>query len=63
MVNKSAYETIIIGAGIGGLILIQYDWGIFGIVLGGIGLCGTLIYYLFAIDPSIVLDRTKDMGS
>lgn len=40
-----------LGSGIGGMTLLWFNWGILGTVLGGMGLLGVLVYYLYTIDP------------
>jgi DHA1 family putative efflux transporter-like MFS transporter len=41
-----------ISTGIGGLILIMYNFQILGLVLGGMGVIGAVLIQLFAIDPT-----------
>ena len=41
-----------IGAGIGGMVLLAYDYGMVGISLGALGVLGTLIYQLLVVDPT-----------
>ena len=41
-----------IGAGIGGIVLLAYDYGMVGISLGALGVLGTLIYRLLVVDPT-----------
>ena len=41
-----------LGAGIGGLVLLLYDWEFLGISLGTVGIIAAVIYYLLAIDPT-----------
>lgn len=41
-----------LGAGVGGLALLLYDYEFVGISLGGIGIIGAAIFYLLAIDPT-----------
>ncbi|NYT16251.1 MAG: MFS transporter [Methanomassiliicoccales archaeon] len=36
---------------IGGLLLIQYGWGIMGLVIGSLGPLGSIILYLYAAEP------------
>lgn len=40
------------GAGLGGLVLLLFDYGGLGLALGLIGLLSAIVYYLFAIDPT-----------
>ena len=40
-----------IGSGVGGLVLLSFDYGILGFILEFIGIVVALIFYLFAIDP------------
>lgn len=41
-----------LGAGVGGLALLLYDYEFVGISLGGMGIIGAAIFYLLAIDPT-----------
>lgn len=41
-----------LGAGIGGLTLLLYDYRFVGISLGGMGFVGAMVLYLLAIDPT-----------
>lgn len=41
-----------LGSGVGGLVLLHYDWGFVGIVLGAIGLVAALIIQLMAVDTT-----------
>jgi predicted MFS family arabinose efflux permease len=49
--NASMQMGNTFGAGIGGLTLLLYDYQGTGLALGGMGLVGAIILYLFAIDP------------
>ena len=42
-----------LGVSIGGLVLLQFGYGYLGLVLGGLGLIASLLYYLFSIDPTL----------
>ena len=41
-----------LGSGVGGLVLLHYDWGAVGIVLGAIGQVGAMIIQLMAVDTT-----------
>ena len=41
-----------LGSGVGGLVLLHYDWGSVGIVLGAIGLVAAMIIQLMAVDTT-----------
>ena len=41
-----------LGAGVGGLALLLYDYELVGISLGGMGIIGAVIFHLLAIDPT-----------
>ena len=59
-INSAAvYMGYALGAGVGGLVLLGYDWNMLGIALGATGIVAALIYYLLAIDPT----RTQLQGS
>lgn len=40
-----------LGAGLGGMLLLRYDYSVLGIVLGGLGVLSALIYRYFTVDP------------
>jgi DHA1 family inner membrane transport protein len=40
-----------LGAGLGGMLLLQYDYSVLGFVLGGLGVLSALIYRVITIDP------------
>jgi predicted MFS family arabinose efflux permease len=40
-----------LGAGLGGLILLRYDYSVLGIVLGGLGVLSAMIYRFLSVDP------------
>ncbi|MFX0210299.1 MAG: MFS transporter, partial [Candidatus Hodarchaeota archaeon] len=42
----------VLGAGIGGMILLWSNYQILGIVFGGLGVASAANYYLFAMDPT-----------
>lgn len=53
-INSAAiYMGNALGAGVGGLILLWYDWNMLGIALGAIGIAATVIYHLWSIDPTV----------
>jgi len=41
-----------LGSGVGGVVLLVYDYGLVGISLGALGILGTLIYHTQVIDPT-----------
>jgi len=41
-----------LGAGGGGLLLLLYDYGVFGLALGTMSFASALVYYLLAVDPT-----------
>ena len=41
-----------LGAGVGGLVLLLYDYGFVGISLGAIGIASAIVFYLLTIDPT-----------
>ena len=57
--NSAAWSAgIALGAGIGGLALIWWDYAGVGLVLGSMSLAATLIYYFLVVDPA----NTKSHG-
>lgn len=40
-----------LGAGIGGMLLLRYNYSILGIVLGGLGVLSALVYRFITVDP------------
>jgi predicted MFS family arabinose efflux permease len=52
-INSAAiYLGNALGAGVGGLILLWYNWNLLGIALGALGIAATVIYHRLAIDPT-----------
>ena len=41
-----------IGAAVGGIALILYDYELVGITLGAMGIASAIVYHLLAIDPT-----------
>jgi predicted MFS family arabinose efflux permease len=41
-----------VGAGIGGMVLLGYDYGMVGVSLGALGVLGTLTYQFLVVDPT-----------
>ncbi len=41
-----------LGAGVGGLVLLVYNWEFVGLSLGLMGIVAALVYYIFVIDPT-----------
>ena len=41
-----------LGIGLGGFVLLSYDWGFMGIAIGSMGIVAALVLHLFAIDPT-----------
>jgi len=55
MMSLSASVTSlgqVIGAGVGGMLLIMFSYGVLGIVLGAIGIVGATIFNFLTIDPT-----------
>lgn len=40
-----------LGAGLGGTLLLRYNYSVIGIVLGGLGILSALVYRFFTVDP------------
>ncbi len=52
-INSAAYYMgNALGAGVGGFLLLLYNWNMLGIALGAIGIAATVIYHLLSIDPT-----------
>ena len=43
---------VALGAGLGGLMLLWYDYNVLGVVLGGAGIAGSLLFQLLTRDPT-----------
>lgn len=41
-----------LGAGLGGVLLLQYDYRVMGMVLGGFGIVSAMVYFFLAADPT-----------
>ena len=46
----------VLGAGLGGTLLVAYNYNITGIVLGGFSLVAAVIYYALTVDPTKITD-------
>lgn len=44
-----------IGGSVGGVLLLLFNYGVLGFALGCLGIIAALVFYLFAIDPTITL--------
>jgi predicted MFS family arabinose efflux permease len=40
-----------LGAGLGGMLLLRYDYSVLGVVLGGLGVLSALVYRFYTVDP------------
>jgi predicted MFS family arabinose efflux permease len=40
-----------LGAGLGGILLLRYDYSVLGVVLGGLGVLSALVYRFYTVDP------------
>jgi len=40
-----------LGAGLGGILLLRYDYSVLGVVLGGLGVLSAFIYFFYTVDP------------
>jgi predicted MFS family arabinose efflux permease len=41
-----------LGVSLGGFVLLSSGYGFLGLVLGGLGLAASLLYYFFSVDPT-----------
>jgi predicted MFS family arabinose efflux permease len=48
-----------LGVGIGGFILLQSDYGSLGLLLGGLGVVASVLYYFFSVDPTRRCTRAR----
>jgi predicted MFS family arabinose efflux permease len=41
-----------VGAGVGGLVLLLFNWGFLGVALGAMGIVAALVFHFFTVDPT-----------
>ena len=48
-----------VGTGLGGLVLLSFDYSVLGLTLGSMGIVAALIFYLFTVDTNTDYSSSK----